>query len=175
MAKRADITPELCRQLLRYEPETGKLYWLSRSLYSWTVAFAGKEAFTSVDNHGYRRGAILQVFFKAHRVIWAMNYNHWPDGEIDHIDGDRTNNRLANLRCVTTSQNQKNAKHSRRNSTSGVTGVYWNAADQRWRAQIGVDGEKLTLGSHLSLKDATAARRAAEIKYGFDPSHGKRR
>src|ERR1041384_5937819 len=88
---------EHLRQILRYEPETGKLYWLerpvsmfvggpytpSRRAASWNARCAGKEAFTYVNSAGYRTGAVDNYLLLAHRVIWALVNGYWPD-RVDH-------------------------------------------------------------------------------------------
>jgi hypothetical protein len=146
MADKPDITPELCRQLLRYEPETGKLFWKARpaSFFAhsfnrwggiktaetnaliWNRKYAGKEAFTA-NSRGYRTGRMFDWQYFAHRVIWAIVYGEWPvvGMDIDHINGDKSDNRIANLRCVSHQENGQNAKRPN-NNTSGRIGVSYN-------------------------------------------------
>lgn len=163
---------EYLRECLRYEPETGKLYWLPRSGVpaSWNTKYAGKEAFTAIAQ-GYRRGLLNYKGYKAHRVAWALYYGQWPEGEIDHINHDRLDNRIENLRVVTLAENQKN-KTPYRNNKSGATGVYWNTRASRWCAQIRVAGRGVYLGLFASLKDAVEARKAAETQHNFHSNHG---
>lgn len=191
MAIRADITPELCRQLLRYEPETGKLFWLPRpaSMFRdskclggvrtaqwaadcWNAKNAECEAFTA-DHDGYRVGAILGILFRAHRVIWAIVFGEWPTHQIDHDDGDRSNNRLSNLKAASNRDNHLNEGLSS-NNTSGFTGVVWCKQTSRWRAMIRIDGKTQHLGRFVNYDDAVAARVAANVRYGFNPNHGMR-
>ena len=192
MADRADITPELCRKLLRYEPETGKLYWKPRpaSMYRdsrchggvrtaqwaadcWNRKYAGREAFTAKNEGGYRVGTILGVMQRAHRVAWAIHYGEWPSHQIDHDDGNRSNYRILNLKAATNRENHLNEGLSS-NNTSGFTGVCWCKQTGRWRAMIRVDGKTRHLGRFVSFDDAVAARRAANVRYGFHPNHGMR-
>lgn len=175
------------RQLLRYEPESGLLYWLPRTVEwfnatdgrsaehasaNWNARYAGKEAFTTVNRHGYRFGAILDVHYFAHRVIWALCFGEDPPAGIDHINGDPADNRLENLRLATQGENMRNLKRPR-NNTSGVAGVYWKAADRKWVARIRVDGRYVELGRFLSLDEAAAARKAAEQRCGYHENHGR--
>lgn len=115
------VTPEILRQLLRYEPETGKLFWLERgpkwfsdkpvgqqhNANAWNAKYAGKEAFTSVGFNGYRQGSVFRQGMNLHRVAWAIHHGEWPD-HIDHINRDRLDNRICNLRSVTKAENAKN-------------------------------------------------------------------
>lgn len=173
------------RGSLRYEPETGKLYWLERSPESfsdegwtpqhkaanWNALFAGKEAFTCLRN-GYRAGRVFRRSVLAHRVIWAMTFGQWPDGEIDHINGDRSDNRLSNLRVVSSMENSRNSARPRRNK-SGVVGVSWKKRDKKWRAYIAVASKQISLGNFDTLAEAAAARSRAERELGFHPNHGR--
>lgn len=177
MAERADITPELCRQLLRYEPESGKLYWRPRpremfgtlrSHRTWNTRFAGQEAFTATSR-GYRVGCIEYVMVKAHRVAWAIHFGEWPD-VIDHINGDPADNRIRNLRSVPQTENLTNLAR-RSTNVSGVTGVY--RAGNRWSAEIKMAGQKRFLGNFRTLEAAAAARHEAEVEMGFHPNHGR--
>jgi len=173
MANRADITPELLRQLLRYEPDTGKLFWLERlGSPAWNGKNAGKEAFTYMTKMGYKTGTIMGKFFRSHRVAWAMHYGVWPYGEIDHIDGNKSNNAVSNLRSVSGKLNCRNMPRCETNK-SGHTGVYRRVNSQKWVAQIRVDGKAFYLGSYDNVEDAVSARKLANIKNGFHPNHGR--
>lgn len=171
---RCDITPELCRQLLRYEPETGKLFWLQRADNpQFTGRWAGKEAFTCLCA-GYRTGRLFDHLFMAHRVIWAICNGAWPKQDIDHISGNRSDNRLSNLRAVDRTTNTQNQGLCRRNK-SGHVGVSWCAERGKWDARIKANGRVVLLGRHGSFEDAVAARTAAEVRYGFHENHGSKR
>lgn len=185
MADRSIITPELCRQLLRYEPETGKLFWRKRTaamllrhgirdsgfIRQWHGRFAGKEALASLHD-GYRVGRIFNTMMRAHRVIWAIIHGEWPTDDIDHINGDRSDNRISNLRAVVRRTNCRNVS-LRSNNTSGCVGVSWSKSKNRWAAQIGVEGRVIPLGRFKIYEDAVTARKAAERRFGFHPNHGR--
>ncbi|WP_446719173.1 HNH endonuclease signature motif containing protein [Halocynthiibacter sp. C4] len=111
---------------------------------------------------------------RAHRVIWAMFYGRWPAKDIDHINGDRTDNRISNLRHVSRAENARNSSRSSAN-TSGRTGVYKVKKSGKWNARIRVDGRFINLGFFKEFEAACAARAVAESKYGFSARHGSPR
>jgi hypothetical protein len=162
------------REFLRYEPETGKLFWLERQNSDkwWNSFCAGKEAFRSTDKHGYRSGHFLGRQYKAHRVVWALVHGEWPADEIDHINGNPGDNRISNLRVVTRAQNMKNIRRLAKN-TSGVVGVSWDNINSNWRASIKVNGRCINLGRYKSFEAACAARADAERLHDFHPNHGR--
>lgn len=169
--KTVDI--EYLRDRLTCNFDTGLLFWkdyegLSKS---WRNRYVGKEAFTSCNSSGYMVGKIDRVTFQAHRVIWALYYGAWPDGQIDHVNGVKAANRISNLRVVTNQENLRN-QQMRRNNTSGVTGVYWHKGNGAWKAQIMVSGKYLHLGYFDSLEEATGVRSEAAKRYGFSERHG---
>ena len=179
-------TPELLRKLFRYDADTGKLFWRDRTpdMFSdgirtaahncsiWNSTRSGAEAFTSRDGSGYKRGQIFSRAHLAHRVIWAIETGSWPSDQIDHINGVRDDNCIDNLRSVSQSENLRNQKIGVSN-TSGVIGVSWHPTCLKWRAQIRVAGVAKHLGLFLSKREAIAARKSAEVRYGFHQNHGR--
>jgi hypothetical protein len=111
--------------------------------------------------------------YLAHRVVWALVHGAWPQKQIDHIDHDRTNNRVENLRIVGHQENHRNTT-LRKNNASGFMGVSWYKAGEKWTAYIMIDRVKKHLGCFDALEDAVAARRAAEARFGFHENHGTR-
>jgi hypothetical protein len=183
MAERSDITPEVCRQLVRYDADAGKLWWKERgmewfsdlrSCASWNSKYAGKEAFWVRTEDGYCKGLLLRRSMRASRVAWAIAFGCWPKGEIDHINGVKTDNRLANLRDVPRAVNARN-RGLRRDNRSGYTGVKRDLNSRKWLVTIRGDGRNVYLGSFTKLRDAIAARRHAEIALGYTEGHGKAR
>lgn len=182
------ITPLMLSLLLRYDAEEGELFWLPRDAHwfesgaslskrdramLWNGRFAGQPAFTAINASGYRKGAVFGKQFSMHRVAWALAAGDWPLGHVDHVDGNKLNNRLANLRDVPRALNQQNMKMSPRNS-SGVTGVTRGRRDRKWEAFIGDgSGGRLRLGYFYTFAEAVAARRAKEKELGYSPRHGK--
>lgn len=178
MATRQLPDAELLRKLLRYDPETGKLYWLSRTpdmfiggnadakarCKAWNTRYAGREAFTSRNNFGYPHGTVLDQSLVAHRVIWVIMTGRWPASMIDHINGKPDDNRFVNLREATGSQNQHN-RGLAKNNTSGFKGVTWRKAEGKWRARIVVMRKEKSLGMFDTAEEAYAAFCAACEKY----------
>lgn len=176
---------DLLKQLLRYEPETGKLFWKPRTpdmfrngkhsaehtCAKWNARNAGKEAFAYVRN-GYKYGVIYRVKYQAHRVIWFMVTGSWPDGQIDHINGNRADNRFENFRCVSHAENGRNQRLPS-NNTSGVVGVVWSRNAGKWQAKIMRDGVTKHLGYFENFDDAVRARLKANEQFDFHQNHGK--
>ncbi len=158
---------EIVRQFLDYRD--GKLFWLVNPS---TGVKAGQEA-GAVHLLGYGRLQIGGRFMTSHRIIWLMHYGEWPVDEIDHINGNRAENRIENLREVSHLENMRNLKISKAN-TSGTTGVGWKKKDKKWFACISLPQGMKYLGYFSNKDDAIAARRAAEKEYGFHPNHGRR-
>lgn len=165
--------PEYLRQRFRYDPETGKLYWRECSARSkrWNARYAGTEA-RAEHNEGYIRVSVDGTRYLAHRLVWCVHYGEWPEGQIDHINHDRVDNRLENLRVVNNTENSRNASLSRRN-TSGTVGVCWDARRERWVARIMVDRREVFLGYFKDYQSAVAAREKAVKSFGFHPNHGR--
>ena len=144
---------------LRYEPETGKLLW--RVNVS-PRARAGAEAGT-VGAEGYRVVQVARRSHQAHRLCWMLVNGSWPIGEIDHINGVRNDNRIANLRDVTKAENMQNKRVAQRNNkSSGLLGVSWDKGRSRWQANIGVDGRQRKLGYFVDQHAAHAAYMTAK-------------
>lgn len=176
-----ELTIEVVRELLRYDPKTGKLFWKRRSRRwfksegiwkSWNKKYAGKEALTAQNNYGYLHGNIFKRDMLSHRIIWLLCTGEWPTGQVDHINGDRADNRIENLRDVTGLENRKNQK-LRSDNPSGFIGVFQHKETKRWGARIGRDGKTLHLGYFSDKEDAIAARAAAEQILGFHENHGR--
>lgn len=158
-------------EIFQYAPTTGQLFWNPRSGdISWNKVFAGKPA-GCLDSKGYIRIRTNKAVWVAHRVIWKLVHGTDPEF-IDHINGIRHDNRIENLRSVSQTENARNTRRKRHN-TSGVSGVHWVTKDQRWLASIHHEGKRINLGQFRSFEDAVAARRAGETKYGYHPNHGR--
>ncbi|MCG7985042.1 MAG: HNH endonuclease [Candidatus Thiodiazotropha lotti] len=129
------------------------------------------------ETHGirYRRGVIkfneLPMWFYAHRIAYVLHYGRWPKGNVDHVNGDGSDNSKHNLRDVCHSENQKNKRLSKKNKT-GILGVYKSHNQLKFIAQIQTSGKKIHLGTFNNYLDAVCARKSAETKYNFHSNHG---
>ena len=178
MATKALPSPEVLRQLLSYDPDTGKLFWKERGpqwfsetagrsavaqAKIWNGKNAGAEAFTFVNTDGYKRGKLLGQMVTAHRVIMAMECP--LDGMcVDHINGEKTDNRRENLRWASVADNSRNYQKPH-GSTSQFRGVQKARKGSRWIASISGHNTRRTvyLGTFASETEAAHAYDAAAI------------
>lgn len=152
---KSTIDVEVLRKLLRYEPRDGKFYWNERGNPQWDARWAKKEALTARDVRGYRVGNILGRVRYAHRVAWALYTGEWPRDQIDHINGDRADNRIVNLREATSAQNSQNMG-SHRDSSSSYIGVC-RVRNGKWLAQIWDGIRQTRIGEFDDEREAAAA------------------
>ncbi len=157
---RAELTAEKLRELLHYDPETGVF---TRKVTTSSVAMKGEVA-GNLASTGYLQLMVARTMYNAHRLAWLYVYGEWPKGQIDHIDRDRVNNRISNLRDATPKQNQQNRSKDH-NNTSGHVGVRRHKNRPNWYVQIRHNYELIHLGTFEKLEDAVAARKAGELKY----------
>jgi hypothetical protein len=150
-AKEAVLSAADIRHLVSYDPDTGSMKWVcSRS----NKAPAGAEV-GSINQSGYRYSVIRRKNFAVHRLVWLYVHGQWPRGFVDHINGIRSDNRLANLREATRSQNQAN----RRANSNHLKGTHFNLRLGRWQAAIRIQGK----GTHLGYFDTAEAAHAAYV------------
>jgi HNH endonuclease/AP2 domain len=127
------------------------------------------------DRRGYIYLSVNNRTRPAHQLVWEFVNGPVPHGyEIDHIDGNPSNNALVNLRLLTHSQNMQN-RHSPsgKNKTSGVKGVHWDASRQRWRTHIVVNRKQVHIGRFTTIRDALKAYRAAAAIHHTHNPHAK--
>lgn len=159
------------QELLNYNPVSGVLIWRYRSgNNSFNARDAGTSAFCTPMRNGYLCGRISGKTYYAHRIAWKWLYGTEPPF-LDHINHDRADNRINNLRAVSKQENCRNVSMGKRNS-SGQVGVIWENSRNRWRAEIKIDGRIYSLGRFVTFDSAVKARKAAEAKYGFHENHG---
>ncbi len=162
------LTLERLKQLFEYDPETGEFTRLVDRVSVKAGQLAG-----SLTAYGYLSIRIDKKPYFSHRLAWLYMTGSFPDGQIDHLNGVRTDNRWANLRDVSHLENHRNMGLSRRNK-SGVVGVSWDSSRSLWQSAITVKGVAKSLGRYQSFDDAVEARKQAEIQYGFHENHGSR-
>ena len=161
------ITFEEAKELFTYDRETGVIKWRKRA----SNRQRGNLVAGSND-HGYIRIRLKGKDYKAHRIAMLLAYGFYGDGlEVDHLNHIRNDNRLANLRFVTSTGNHRNLSRSS-NNTTGVTGAAYHKGTRKYRAQIQVEGTQIHLGYFATLKEAAKARRDADLKYKFNANHG---
>lgn len=164
-----------------YDPQTGKFIWKDRPVSHfpnadyyrrWRTRCLGKPALCQKHGNGYLSGRLFDRNVYAHRAAWAIYYGRMPEGQIDHINGDRSDNRIENLREVSNAENAHNQK-ARDDSTSGVLGVHKRGDTGRWTAYVNRDGKRHCLGCFDTKAEAIAARRDEERRLGFHENHGR--
>lgn len=169
------------RQCVEYNPETGELFWLHRPVEHFrdelnarrfNTRFPGKPAFNTMHRTGALVGGLDQRQILAHRVAYYMATGIHPDQEVDHINGNPADNRIANLRLVSRSENARNRKRSPGIRKTHAYGVRQSSKNS-WRAYISVEGQMISIGSFPTPEAAAAARKEAERQYGFSPIHGR--
>ena len=145
------------RELFAYSPETGSITWAVRRC----GVKCGSEAGTEFK--GYRRVRIDAKLILAHRLAWAIYYGRWPPEQIDHINQNRADNRISNLREASHSDNMVNRAYPR--GASGVTGV--SKHKRGWQAEISVNWKHVYVGIFKTIEEAASARAdAAKKQYG---------
>ena len=161
------ISTEELNYHFRHDATEGKLY----RRFSRAGSPAGKEA-GSIKDTGYRALRVRGLYIATHRAIYQMVHGALEDGlDIDHIDGDRLNNKIENLRTVTRGENGKNKRLPRTNS-SGIIGVNWSKPHSKWKAVIKHNQHIYYLGLYTSKEEAAKVRMEAAIRFGFHPNHG---
>lgn len=153
------IQPERISKMFRYDPETGDIWWIE----SGKGKIKKKPAGTVVSN-GYKAVMIDGDRYYCHRIAWVLTHGLWPEDQLDHINGVKTDNRLVNLRPATNLQNGRNFK-VKANNTSGTTGIVWCNQTKKWRALIKNNGKTIHLGRFVDKVDAINARKSAESSY----------
>lgn len=176
---------ETLNRLIDYDPKTGILTWKPRDISffkgrdpyarcaAWNTRWSGRPALARKAI--YLEGNLFNEKRRAHEVAFKIYYGFEAE-MIDHLNGDKHDNRIINLRTSSSIENSRNMAIGSRN-TSGVIGVYFNKQCKKWCAQISIGNDKtrhISLGLFETKSEAEIARRSAEIKNGYHANHGRR-
>ena len=153
-----DLIGKRLHELLAYAPESGVFTWRVKRGCRPQGSTAG-----TPDGKGYLLIRIDGISYKAHRLAWLYVNGELPTDGIDHINRNKSDNRIANLRLATQMQNLQNQSISIRN-TSGFQGVSWHSLRKKWMAEIAVNRKKYHLGLFVNISDAIFARHSAKEK-----------
>jgi len=171
----SEITQKLLKELLEYNIDTGVFFW--KKMPNGRVAIGSKAGTIQKSKKCKKKYIAIHIKGKrylAHRLSFLYVNGNFPCAEVDHINGNGTDNRWINLRSVTKQENQRNAK-LRDDNKSGITGVILRTGTTKFRSFIRVDNKQKYLGVFDNLLDAACARKSAEIKYEFHNNHGENR
>ena len=175
ISKREDLTHEQVLSHYDYNTLTGELHRVIE-YDGWNNSSCCFKLVDGRNNRGYRWDKLFGHMFLAHRLIWFYMTGEHPNGEIDHIDGDRLNNRWDNLRHVDAFENARN-QGERKDNTSGCRGVSYvksGRGSKRWLARISHKGTRYILGRFNTFEEAVKVRKKAEIDYKYHHNHAKR-
>lgn len=165
------LSQTLIKELFDYNPATGAFTnRISRGKTARIGAVAGAD-----HGDGYLTVTLFGLTYRVHRLAWVYVHGFWPPAAVDHINGNRSDNRIANLRLATQAENNQNFTQLRKGKTSQHQGVYWCKPSGnkrgRWRALIGLNGVKVNLGSFQFESEALEAyTRAKQELHTFNPS-----
>lgn len=184
MAAKPIPSPETLRQLIAYDSSTGVARWRERdpayfgngrygqaaTAAAWNRRCAGKVIGNPTPN-GYLSVGIFNRAYTLHRVLWAIYHGEWPSQFIDHINHNRKDNRICNLRAVSRSENMQNQslRSSNRFGCPGIT----KTRSGRYVAQSNKGGRTRHLGTCETLEEAVLLRRKWEEENGYHENHGR--
>jgi hypothetical protein len=175
------LSQQYLKESLKYNQFTGIFTWIKRPARhfesfrierSTNARMSGVNAGTK-DKKGYIVICLHGKLYKAHRLAFLYVNGSFPENEVDHIDGDKSNNKFTNLRDVSKSDNMKNASLPSTN-TSGTIGVGFHVPANKWRAHIKIEGVYKHLGLFDEMSGAILARKEAENFYNFHKNHGRK-
>lgn len=185
-AKESKISPAFLGFCVDVDRNSGAIIWRERlpqtfletkvsqsdKAKAWNARYAGSPAFNNLGKRGYLSGKINGISFYAHRIVVAVGLGYWPQGFVDHINGDTTDNAASNLRVVSRQENALNQKLYV-NNTSGVMGVHFCKPSGKWVSRAWREGQQIYLGAFRTLREAKAARESALSDLGFHENHGR--
>jgi hypothetical protein len=144
-----NMNSQTLKQLLKYNPDTGQFNWIA------VRRGASKKGFAGTNTRiGYTQIMIDGKYYLAHRLAWLYVYGEMPNLAIDHINGIKSDNRIANLRQATALQNQHNYTKPNKNNKANLLGAFYSEKTNKWFSRICVDGKKKWLGTFDNPNDA---------------------
>jgi hypothetical protein len=155
----AKVNIKTLREALNYDPESGRFTWAKQQS---PAVKMGQSAGCVMRSTGYLVIGFEGTLHRAHRLAWAYVHGKAPEGHIDHINRNKTDNRISNLRCVSASENSQNILRIRRGKVQH--GIDFNSRTNRYRARISVDGRRLCLGHFATADEAQATYIAAKLR-----------
>ncbi len=166
---RNQLTPELVREVLNYDSNTGVLTWRSKQ-HSKRIVLHSR-AGSYVPSTGYRSITLFGKSYPEHIICWYHYHGVWPTGQIDHKDQVRDHNWISNLQDISFHQNMLNRK-ALKGTVTGHQGIWFNKRTNRYVAQIVLNGKKVFQKSCKTANEALALREAKLIELGFSVNHG---
>lgn len=173
------LSPAELNDLLVYDPETGEFFWKERArehfacdnaYRGWNTRHAGRKA-GSVSN-GYRQIMIFRVAYWGHRLAWALTHGSWPELDIDHINHDRSDNRICNLREVSRGENTRNRTLSDSNAY-GIANIRFRPDRGHWSVGIKKGGRTFGRAGFPTKESAIRYRNKLAKSLGFHVNHGQ--
>jgi hypothetical protein len=146
------MTQDQLKKILSYDPETGLFHWRIKPSRRFT---AGMQAGTAVN--GYIRIHTNGRQYGAHRLAWLYIYGVEPEHQIDHINGNPSDNRIVNLRQATALENAQNIRKPQKNNSHGNLGVTYDPKKKLWRSRISVNGTRKYIGKFKTQEQAAQA------------------
>lgn len=163
------LTQNELKEALSYDRLTGVFKW--KDIKSNKIK-EGDLAGCKDNRYGYWLIRIKKVLYRAHRLAWMYEYGKFPKNDVDHINHNRTDNRIVNLRSVNRSTNMKNG-NVRKDNQSGVIGVSWSKSRKKWRAVIMTKEKYKHIGYFDDKSSAVKARLREEKINNYHKNHGK--
>ena len=161
-----NMKQEQLKKILHYNKRTGIFKWkITRGSRAKAGNIVG-----ALAKSGYITIGINYKTYQAHRLAWLYVYGYFPKKEIDHKNQNKIDNRISNLREVSSAENKKNLAISKTNTT-GVPGVSYYKRIGKWRAYIHIKRKQKHLGFFDNIENAKKAREKAKVKYGFSKNH----
>lgn len=162
-------TQSLLLEYLKYDPATGILTWIKKPSKKTVLnSRAGSET-----ANGYRTLFFQGKKYQEHHVVWCIVHGQFPTLQIDHIDQNRSNNRISNLREVTQSENSRNRARARFTRLDEV-GIWYCRRRRKYVAEITLNGKKVYQKTFDDIDDAISQRKAKALQLGFHENHGSK-